>query len=105
MINPGTIELCRESLESDVKRIEEWLKKNPLTVSESDKEFEKGDEFNARAVKKQNHKASTALLNDCRAALKKMEDESYGICVVCGSEIDEDRLIARPEASRCSKPC
>ena len=33
--------------------------------------------------------------------LKKIENGTYGICEVCGSEIDEKRLMARPEATLC----
>lgn len=36
-----------------------------------------------------------------RAALQRVEDGTYGRCVVCGVEIGDDRLEARPEAARC----
>ncbi|MDP9849180.1 TraR/DksA family transcriptional regulator [Streptosporangium lutulentum] len=35
------------------------------------------------------------------AALKRMEDGSYGLCTDCGSPVPEGRLEARPEAARC----
>jgi len=104
MLSPETIELCRESLEADIKRLETWLDDNPLTVSESDKEFEEGDALNSWDVKKQNHQASSALLDDCRAAVKRLEDGTYGKCVTCQVWINPDRIIAHPEASRC-RPC
>jgi len=100
MLSPETIESCRESLEATIKRLETWLKNNPLAVSESDNEFEKGGALNPWLVKSQNHRASSSLRDDCRAALKRMEDGSYGICP-CGNWIDPDRIIAHPEASRC----
>lgn len=34
-------------------------------------------------------------------ALERIEDGTYGICAVCGAEISEGRLEARPEASLC----
>ena len=36
-----------------------------------------------------------------RAALVRVEDGTYGRCVVCGKELPEERLDARPEAARC----
>ncbi len=36
-----------------------------------------------------------------QAALARIEDGSYGICVACGEEISEGRLSAIPEATRC----
>jgi len=97
MVSPETtIELCRKSLKATKKRLETWLENNPLTVS-------KEDDSNSWAVIRQNHRASSALLEDCLAALKRMEDGTYGRCL-CGNLIDPDRLIAYPEASRC-RPC
>ncbi|HDD43932.1 MAG TPA: RNA polymerase-binding protein DksA [Candidatus Desulfofervidus auxilii] len=34
-------------------------------------------------------------------ALKKIENGTYGICELCGREIEEERLKARPVASYC----
>ena len=35
------------------------------------------------------------------AALARLEDGSYGICVDCGRPIPDARLEVRPEAARC----
>jgi RNA polymerase-binding transcription factor DksA len=35
------------------------------------------------------------------AALARIEDNAYGLCVDCGHEIPQGRLEARPEATRC----
>jgi DnaK suppressor protein len=35
------------------------------------------------------------------AALARIEDNSYGMCVDCGRQIPEGRLEARPDAARC----
>lgn len=34
-------------------------------------------------------------------ALARLDDGTYGRCLVCGSDIDDDRLDARPEAPTC----
>jgi RNA polymerase-binding transcription factor DksA len=36
-----------------------------------------------------------------REALARVEAGTYGRCVDCGSELPDERLEARPEASRC----
>lgn len=36
--------------------------------------------------------------NNLKRALKKIEDGTYGICEICGDEIEEDRLNANPAA-------
>lgn len=36
-----------------------------------------------------------------RKALARIDDGTYGRCVDCGRELPDERLEARPEASRC----
>jgi DnaK suppressor protein len=45
-----------------------------------------------------------AEIGAVNAALKRIEDGSYGECVDCGTHIAEARLHAAPEAARCI-PC
>jgi DnaK suppressor protein len=42
-----------------------------------------------------------ALLTEVEAALKRIEDGTYGYCVGCSKPIPEKRLEAIPWASRC----
>lgn len=35
------------------------------------------------------------------AALARLDEGTYGVCVDCGQRIDEARLQARPEVARC----
>ena len=40
-------------------------------------------------------------LREVTSALTSIEAGTYGICVVCGSEIEADRLEANPSAATC----
>ncbi len=42
-----------------------------------------------------------ALLGKLRAAISRLDDGDYGICLTCGSDIETKRLMARPTASHC----
>ncbi len=44
-----------------------------------------------------------ALLTEVQDALKRIEQGTYGKCVICGQEIPEKRLEAIPWAARCVK--
>lgn len=44
-----------------------------------------------------------ALLTEVQQALKRIDNGTYGICVVCGQAIPEKRLQAIPWAARCVK--
>ena len=35
------------------------------------------------------------------AALQRIDEGTYGLCVVCGTALPEGRLEAKPEAARC----
>jgi RNA polymerase-binding transcription factor DksA len=40
-------------------------------------------------------------IDQINLALERIEDGSYGTCIVCGKTIPDERLEARPEAIRC----
>jgi RNA polymerase-binding transcription factor DksA len=42
-----------------------------------------------------------AQAKQIRAALERIDGGTFGKCVVCGQELPEERLDARPEAARC----
>lgn len=41
------------------------------------------------------------LIHKIRRALQRIDEGDYGVCVACGGEISEKRLIARPVATHC----
>ena len=45
--------------------------------------------------------ASENVLIEIDAALARLDAGTYGICVTCGREIDEERLAAAPHATQC----
>ncbi|MBM4274569.1 MAG: RNA polymerase-binding protein DksA [Deltaproteobacteria bacterium] len=41
------------------------------------------------------------LITKIREALERIDDGSYGVCEICGGDIAEKRLIARPVTTMC----
>lgn len=41
------------------------------------------------------------IVDEIRAALKRLQDGEYGVCEACGDEVGERRLLARPTARHC----
>ncbi len=41
--------------------------------------------------------------NDVKSGLDKIKSGTYGLCQVCGKEIEEDRLEANPSARTCKE--
>jgi RNA polymerase-binding transcription factor DksA len=44
-----------------------------------------------------------ARLEDINDALSKIENGTYGICEICGKQIEEDRLEVNPAARTCKE--
>jgi RNA polymerase-binding transcription factor DksA len=42
------------------------------------------------------------LLDGVEAALGRLDEGTYGVCVSCGSPITDERLTASPTATRCA---
>jgi DnaK suppressor protein len=40
-------------------------------------------------------------IKQLKAALQRLEDDSYGVCAACGEDISEGRLDAIPETTHC----
>ena len=47
------------------------------------------------------HDHERRLVEEIRAALKRLDEGDYGVCEACGDEIGEKRLLARPMATHC----
>ena len=47
------------------------------------------------------HDHERKLVDEIRAALKRVDEGDYGVCEACGDEIGERRLLARPMATHC----
>lgn len=68
------------------------------------------DETDEASIRNEERALSTLLryeetqLLRVRSALGRMVEGHYGICAMCGNEIDEGRLEAKPEAVFCY-PC
>ena len=57
-------------------------------------------DFEERAVEREGDEV-LAELRAIQAALRRIEDGSYGYCVACGEEISPERLDVVPHAARC----
>jgi len=106
----------RDNAVKDVSYYEQRLRARlrELTERISDVEAELDQpasaDFEERASEREGDEVLESLgaasVNEVRmiqAALKRIEDGSFGECVNCGEEIAEGRLDAVPHAARCVK--
>lgn len=112
------IENQKQRLLEDKSRIKQELLKVATYNEEEDKYIPKFEEYHPGEGEDETESADeittydehTALANDLvklleenRAALKKIEEDKYGYCQNCGEYILEDRLKAYPAAPICVK--
>ncbi|MGY8952439.1 MAG: TraR/DksA family transcriptional regulator [Flavobacteriales bacterium] len=59
------------------------------------------DAINNRSVNQAALRQSEFKLQKLKLALIKIEEESFGNCILCGKEIQEGRLMLMPENTFC----
>lgn len=75
---------------------------DPIELSEGSQDFEEtAVDFLETQQEQSVIVNEQALLTEVQNALKRIDDGTYGRCVVCGQPIPEKRLEAIPWASRC----
>ncbi|MDP3763921.1 MAG: TraR/DksA C4-type zinc finger protein [bacterium] len=109
----------KKKLETEKKLLEEELgkvgRRNPDNLSDweatptADRDTSQADE-NTVADSIEGYEDNVAIVNtletryqDLRNALDKIKNGTYGICQVCGEEIDMERLEVNPGAPTCRK--
>ncbi len=104
--------ILEEQKASLTKELESFASRDPNQKDNWDTKYpnrEDGDkDEEADEVQEYNNKLSLEhslelKLKDVNSALEKMENGTYGICEGCGKPIDEERLLACPEARNCLK--
>ena len=77
---------------------------DPIEASEGSQDFEETAVDFLETQQEQSIMVNEqALLTEVQDALKRIEQGTYGTCVVCGQPIPEKRLEAIPWAARCIK--
>ena len=106
----------KNKLETEKKNLEKELevvgRRNPDAPSDweaipTDRDVSQADD-NTVADSVEDYEENVAIVNtletrynDIVSALDKMEHNTYGLCQVCGKEIEDARLEANPAARTC----
>ncbi len=91
-------------------RLNELLKEASKTMSEmkevpenfpdpTDRASFESDRFFELRIRDRERK----LIKKIKEALERLENGTFGICEMCGEEISEERLMARPVTTLCIK--
>jgi DnaK suppressor protein len=86
-----------ELLNDQMKTISEMTTDNERVIDTNDQasmEVERNFELRIRDRERR-------LILKMKAAIQRIDDGTFGICVDCGNEISEKRLTARPVTTQC----
>jgi DnaK suppressor protein len=92
------LEAKRKELMSGSSDLEE------IAIVNAAEDFDRLQQQLNREVAIRNLDRQSSLLKSVQAALARIEDESYGVCLRCDEAIPEKRLNALPWAAYCV-PC
>lgn len=98
----AALEARQETLRAEVQAVKAERTPAPTLVrGDLGDEGEVGEQRTRDAVRSAEELRDTAELREIDAALRRIEDGSYGTCTDCGIEIPRERLHVRPTAQRC----
>jgi DnaK suppressor protein len=78
-------------------RLGELVDQRDLLADTADMASEESD----RDMTLRMHDHERKLVDEIRTALKRVDEGDYGVCQMCGDDIGERRLLARPMATHC----
>ena len=87
---------AKAELEKRVTKIHSHAR-NPLDANSSEQAAELGNVEVVSALEAE----AVEELASIEAAMQRLENGNYGICITCGEAISEQRLNVRPESLEC----
>lgn len=107
LMQPDFIDDMKNQLMEEQQRLMKLLAKTKLHIFRDEPVSQ---DFAEQAVEVENDQVVEALdqgaqieLSQINKALKRIEDDTYGECVVCGAAIQSERLAAIPHTPFCIK--
>ena len=100
----------RESIKKKIKEDIEKLKQQIEILKEKTKpvapdcslgRLTREEALNEQMMNKKVLNEATLTLTRLNNALKRVNHETFGVCVVCEEEINVERMLIRPESVRC----
>jgi len=98
----------REKIESELLKVEEEIKEleknsKPITPDCTLDDIGRAEAMNEVRVQAKILEQVKQRKKNLNYALTNLEDENFGVCIVCGETINAERILVRPESVRCIK--
>lgn len=90
-----------ERKEADLVQVLRKRKRDSIAIEKSPDQMDEIQYASERDLAIRNADRESSLLRQVRAALRRIQDGSFGTCIECEWVISRKRLAAAPWASRC----
>ena len=96
----------KEKIEHDIEKLEQQIevlkeKTKPVAPDCSLGRLTREEALNEQMMNKTVLSEATLTLTRLKNALKRVNHEMFGVCIVCEEEINVERMLIRPESIRC----
>jgi DnaK suppressor protein len=88
-----------ERKEAELARVTQ--RRDPIAIEKSADQMDEIQYASERDLAIRNVDRESTLLREVKAALRRIHDDSFGLCIECESAISPKRLAAVPWAARC----
>jgi DnaK suppressor protein len=95
------LEKFKKIFEENKQKLIESLNIIDIEVDPEGDELDEASAESIGSLQEKLSKRNLKKLNDIDAALKRIQDGTFGECEECGEKIAEKRLLAKPEAITC----
>ncbi len=106
-MNPEKLEYFKNRLLDIENEILENIKSE---TSEEENPFEidgdlvdRAEAFSSATVSEGLSASQKKIIEEIRRAIQRIKDNTFGKCIICSTDIEEDRLEVIPYAERCKK--
>jgi len=99
-------DIIKEKIENEINKLEQQIeilkeKTKPVAPDCSLGRLTREEALNEQMMNKTVLSEATLTLTRLNNALKRVNHEMFGVCVVCEEEINVERMLIRPESVRC----
>ena len=96
----------KEKIEFDIKKLKHQItilkeKTKPVAPDCSLGRLTREEALNEQMMNKKVLSEATLTLTRLNNALKRVNHEMFGVCILCEEEINVKRMLIRPESVRC----
>jgi len=99
--NTGEAEVRKILERKQSELIQELRERDGIVIEKNADQMDEVQSAGERELAIRNADRESKQLREVKAALRRLDDGSYGVCVECEWTINANRLAAVPWASRC----